>query len=47
MPPWSKLGDDAGLSTRKLRVRVPPGVLIELIHLVVGERRHPAGFGRR
>ena len=27
MPPWSK-GDDAGPSTRKLRVRVPPGVLV-------------------
>src|SRR5262245_42186811 len=43
MPLWSK-GDDAGPSTRKLRVRVPPGVLAEgvtgaspLVHLVVGE----------
>ena len=26
LPPWSK-GDDAGPSTRKLRVRIPPGVL--------------------
>ena len=25
LPPWSK-GDDAGISIRKLRVRVPPGV---------------------
>ena len=42
--PRGRTGDDAGPSTRKLRVRAPPGVLI---HLVVGELGHPAGFGRR
>jgi hypothetical protein len=38
-------GDDAGLSTRKLRVRVPPGVLASSS----GCRGagHPTGFGRR
>ena len=42
--PVVETGDDTGPSTRKLRVRAPPGVLI---HLVVGELGHPAGFGRR
>jgi hypothetical protein len=42
--PRGRTGDDAGFSIQKLRVRVPPGVLF---HLVVGERGHPAGFGRR
>jgi hypothetical protein len=41
--PRGRTGDDAGPSTRKLRVRVPPGVLTT-------RRRgdgHPAGFGSR
>jgi hypothetical protein len=36
-------GDDAGLSTRKLRVRVPPGVLVSL--LAVGELATPPALG--
>jgi hypothetical protein len=36
-------GDDAGPSTRKLRVRAPP----EVLYLPVGESGHPAGFGSR
>ena len=36
-------GDDAGLSTRKLRVRVPPGVLVRL--LAVGELATPPASG--
>ena len=42
MPPWSN-GDDAGLSTRKLRVRVPPGVLCS--YLAVGELATPPALG--
>ena len=36
-------GDDAGLSTRKLWVRVPPGVLVRL--LAVGELATPPASG--
>jgi hypothetical protein len=44
LPPWSKR-DDAGFSIRRLRVRVPPGVL----QLVVGEPGTPpvSGTGDR
>ena len=47
MPPWSN-GDDAGPSTRKLRVRVPPGVLHHRL-LAVGEQATPpvSGTGDR
>ena len=44
--PRGRNGDDAGPSTRKLRVRVPPGVLIERSSGCRGVG-HPAGFGRR
>jgi hypothetical protein len=39
--PRGRTGDDAGLSTRKLRVRVPPGVL----RLAVGELATPPVLG--
>ena len=43
--PRGRTGDDAGPSTRKLRVRAPPGVLCT----TTGCRGvgHPTGFGRR
>jgi hypothetical protein len=43
VPPWSN-GNDAGLSIRKLRVRIPPGVLMTTACRGDG---HPVGFGRR
>src|SRR5207249_8821557 len=42
--PRGRNGDDAGPSTRKLRVRVPPGVLID-VHLAVGELATPPASG--
>src|SRR5215210_9112514 len=44
--PRGRNGDDAGPSTRKLRVRVPPGVLVERSSGCRGVG-HPTGFGRR
>ncbi len=44
--PRGRNGDDAGPSTRKLRVRVPPGVLIDRSSGCRGVG-HPTGFGRR
>lgn len=46
--PCGRSGDDAGLSTRKLRVRIPPGVLNDRL-LAVGERATPpvSGTGDR
>jgi hypothetical protein len=41
--PVVEKGDDAGPSTRKLRVRVPPGVLVRL--LAVGELATPPASG--
>jgi hypothetical protein len=38
-------GDDAGPSTRKLRVRVPPGVLVLVRLLAVGELATPPASG--
>jgi hypothetical protein len=42
MPPWSN-GDDARPSTGKVRVRLPPGVLHDL--LPVGEQATPPASG--
>ena len=46
--PCGRSGDDAGLSTRKLRVRIPPGVLADRL-LAVGEQATPpvSGTGDR
>jgi hypothetical protein len=46
--PRGRSGDDAGPSTRKLRVRVPPGVLADRL-LAVGEQATPpvSGTGDR
>src|SRR5262249_34989403 len=43
--PRGRNGDDTGPSTRTLRVRVPPGVLIERSHLAVGEQATPPASG--
>src|SRR5262245_30011398 len=42
--PRGRSGDDAGPSTRKLRVRVPPGVSIDR-QLAVGEMATPPASG--
>ena len=42
--PRGRNGDDAGFSTRKLRVQVPPGVL-DRLRLAVGEQATPPTLG--